>query len=136
MKLSQAFASFRTQIVNELQAEISAELIPSFNAEIVDIRSVWEKERQTSEALADHKKRARIADLVVRRNQYLDAQNLEMRESLENRVKEYKGVINEITLKDEKTNKDKIILEAKFPDQSTARFPKALWINYKAFERV
>lgn len=136
MKKSQAFAALRASVVAELQHQISTELLPQFNEEITGIRANWEKARPESEALADHKKRAAIADLVIRRDDFLTNLNKDMRTTLEKRVSDYGGVIGEVTIEDKETQKPKIVLEAKFDDGSTARFPRSLWVNYRAFERV
>lgn len=131
MHKSQAFAAFRTALVAELQADMTTELIPTFNAEIEDIRRTTEEMKSLrGEALADHHKRARILDLKARQQDFIDSLNAEMREQLENRVKSYGGTI------EVKKDGEKEILEATFPDKSTARVPKSLWINYNLFERV
>lgn len=141
MKQSQAFATLRAAVVAELTDQIATHLVPSFNAEVVQIRERHEKARPESEALADHRKRAETADLVVRRDQFIAGLNTDMRTELEKRVKDYDGTIHEIEVEMEnkegkKGPKTKIVLEAHFGDKSTARFPKSLWVNYKAFDRV
>lgn len=135
MKKSQAFAALRNQIVAELTENINSELIPQFNAEVIQIREVFEKSKPESEALAMHRRRAHIADLVVRRDEFIKGLNKDLHEQLTKRVKDYNGEIVEVEIKDEN---DKPIkkLEAKFDDGSIARFPKSLWVNFKAFDRV
>ena len=137
MKQSQAFATLRAAVVEELNHDINITLLPSFNAEVAQIRDVWEKERPESEALADKRKRASMADLVIRRDAFIASLNADMKTKLEKRVSEYGGTITEVTIPDPKdTSRTKSVLEAKFGDGSKARFPKSLWINFKAFDRV
>jgi len=45
-------------------------------------------------------------------------------------VKEYGGEIQDSTDKEQKPLKIAV-----FPDSSTARLPRGLWINYKMFDR-
>jgi very-short-patch-repair endonuclease len=135
VKKSQAFAALRTQVITELQGEIQGELVPNFNSEIVDIRKKYETTRsERGEALADHEKRARITDLKVRQQEFIDECNRDLAARMEKRVKEYGGEIVTITTGEGKEAKS--VLEAKFPDGSTARVPKALWIDYNQFDRV
>jgi hypothetical protein len=131
MHCSQAFAAFRTELVANLQADIKEELLPKYNSEVEDIRRKAEDIKGTrGEALADHHKRARMMDLRVRQQVFIDELNKEMRAQLEERVSEYKGTI------ETKMDGDKEVMEAKFPDGSVARVPKSLWIDYKQFDRI
>lgn len=136
MRLSQAFATLRVSVIAALTAQITEELLPKFNSEVEDIRRNWESKRAESEALADHQKRAAIADLIVRRDAFIESLNNEMRIQLGTRAKapEYGGEIQEVP--DDKKGKGKTVLEVKFKDGSTARMPKSLWVDYKAFARV
>jgi hypothetical protein len=135
VKKSQAFAALRAAVVAELQEEINDVLIPRFNAEIEQIRREFEEKKPESEALAMHRRRARISDLVIRRDEFISKSNTEMRAQLEKRISEYGGSISEIEIRSEDDEPRKV-LEAKFDDGSVARMPKSLWINYGAFNRV
>lgn len=131
MHKSQAFAAFRTELVAALQLDLTSELLPKYNSEIEDIRRSTEEIRGTrGEALADHHKRSRLMDLKVRQQDFIEGLNKEMRDGLEQRVKDYGGAIT--TSNDGKRD----VLEAKFSDGSTARMPKSLWIDYSQFQRV
>lgn len=135
MKKSQAFAALRNQIVAELTENINSELIPHFNSDVVQIREAFEREKPESEALAMHRRRARIADLVIKRDEFIKGLNKELHDQLMQRVKDYNGEITEVTVESE-DGKSVKKLEAKFDDGSVARMPKSLWINFKAFDRV
>lgn len=131
MHKSQAFAAFRTSLVADLQNDLTTELLPKFNSEVEDIRRmVQETLENKGQALADHYKRARITDLKVRQQDFIDGLNVEMREALVTRVTEYGGSI------ETKKEGEKEVLEAKFPDGSSARVPKSLWIDYNQFDRI
>lgn len=136
MRLSQAFATLRVAVIAGLTSQINETLVPNFNSEVEDIRKEWEEKRATSEALADHHKRARIADLVVRRDAFIASLNDELRLQLNARAKlpEYGGEVAEVPV--EKEGKSKTVLEVKFKDGSTARMPKSLWVDYKIFARI
>jgi hypothetical protein len=135
MRLSQAFATLRVAVIAGLTDQIMKELLPNFNSEVEDIRVQWEKKRAESEALADHEKRARIADLIVRRDAFIESLNNDLRLQLGARAKapEYGGEIKEVP---DAKKEGKTVLEVKFKDGSTARMPKSLWVDYKAFSRV
>lgn len=131
MRKSQAFAAYRTELVADAQLQIQQELIPQFNSEVEDIRRTTEEMKASrGEALADHHKRARINDLKLRQQQFIAGLNQEMCEALEKRVKEYGGQITEVEVE------GKTKLEAKFDDNSVARMPKSLWVDYNQFHRV
>lgn len=135
LHLSQAFAAFRTDVINELLSNLREELIPNFNSEVNDIRVEHEASKgEKGEALADHHKRARIMDLRVRQQEFIDGLNQELQERLMKRIVEYKGEVKEKMVVNDTTEKK--VLEAVFPDKSVARVPKALWIDYGQFDRV
>lgn len=139
MRCSQAFAALKSQVIAEMLDRVHTELVPHFNAEIEDIVKVWEKERPVSEALADHKKRARIADLVLRRDSFIESLNNEMRLILGGRIKEkeYEGKVAEAeTDDDHNPGKKRKVLEITFKDGSKARLPQRLWLDYRVFARV
>lgn len=132
VRKSQAFAAYRTELVTEMQGDVLQTLVPSFNAEIVDIRKSTEETKQLKgEALADHHKRARIQDLKVRQQDFIDGLNAELTEKLSKRVDLYGGKIEE-----KENEAGKKVLEATFSDGSVARMPKSLWIDYNLFDRV
>ena len=131
--MSQAFAAYRTNILAQLQHNLNQELVPHFNAEIVDIRVKYDADKvEHGEALADHQKRARILDLKVRQKNFIDGLSAELIEKLSERIKmqPYCGTIVPIQIE------DKTVLEAKFADNSTARVPQRMWIDYSQFQRV
>lgn len=131
MHKSQAFAAYRTELVAELQNDIATELLPKFNSEVEDIRRTTDSTRETKgDALATHHKRARISDLKIRQQSFIDGLNTEMRERLSKRVKEYNGTI------ETKKDGEKEVLEAKFDDGSVARVPKSLWVDYNRFDKL
>jgi very-short-patch-repair endonuclease len=134
MRLSQAFAAFRTEVVESLLLNLREELLPQFNAEVADIRQEHEKMSKESAALADHRKRSRIMDLKVRQQQFIDGLDADLKAAMEKRIKDYAGTIESKQIADGKGSKE--VLEAKFPDGSTARVPKKLWVDYTQFHRV
>lgn len=140
MKLSQAFATLRAEVVAGLQHRIATELLPQFNSEVENIRRNFEAKKPESEALAMHYRRAAIADLVVRRDAFISDLNTEMRLALNARVKlpEYDGKIEEVDDKPKDGTKGtpRKVLEVTFKDGTKARMPKSLWVDYKAFARV
>lgn len=131
MRKSQAFAAFRTELVANMQKDIIEELVPKFNAEVEDIRRSTETTKaERGEALADHHKRARISDLKIRQQKFIDDLNQEMRTAIETRIKEYGGKV------ETKKVESREVLEAVFDDASVARVPKSLWVDYTLFHRV
>lgn|SRR3990167_6418795 len=144
VKKSRAFAAFRAEVIENLMSEIREELIPNFNAEILQISAEHEELKATKgEAWADHRKHSRIMDLKVRQKEFIDGQNAELKALLSKRVADYGGEIVEVTreaedeMNGEKVLVEKRFLEARFPsDGSTAKFPKSLYIDYSAFQRA
>lgn len=137
VRLSQAFAAFRNEQCAIAQNSIQTVLVPEFNAEAEDIRRTYETESKDpaiGEALAMHRKRARILDLNVRKQQFIQELDNEMQEALTKRVMDYKGTIAAKTITE--GDKQKEVLEAVFPDESFARVPKKLWVDYRQFQRV
>ena len=133
IRKSQAFAAFRHDVIGQLMTQLSNEIIPAFNAESEDIRRTHEemcKDPKKGEALADHHKRARIQDMVIRRTEFIASLQTSLKDQIMERIGEYEGEIKEIE------EKGKLIKRAFFPDGSTAKVPQALWIDYKAFQRV
>lgn len=130
MRKSQAIAAFRNAKILELNNQLDNEIVPAFNAEVADIKHEWEegcKNLSIGEALADHKKRARVSDMLVRRKEFIDSLQTCLKMEMNERIKEYGGEIQE-------SEKDgKKVLLAQFPDGSIARVPKSLWINYDLF---
>ena len=133
MRKSQAFASHRHAVILELNKELQEHGIPEFNAEAADIRKIHEEDSKTTdvgEALADHQKRARTNDMLIRRKEYIDGLQTRLKMEMHTRVEEYKGTL----IEEEKDGKK--IYVAKFPDGSQARVPRGLWVDYKAFQAV
>lgn len=136
IKRSQAFAAMRQSLLSELSGIVQDELVPQFNSEAEDIRREHEAMRlnpKKGEALADHRKRARIADMVVRRKVFIDDLQSRLQITLGGTVMDYKGeIVEEI---EEGTGKV-LSRKAVFPDGTTAKMPKSLWIDYRQFQRV
>ena len=133
MKKSQAFAAFRSSLIADYQAQVMSDLVPQFNAEMQDIRTNWEEEFRSNEAIADHRRRAREADLQIRRQDFLESINNDFRLAQTARINEYGGKIEEIEV--ERNGKKKKILNATFPDNSEAVVPNAVWIDFGVFYR-
>jgi predicted aminopeptidase len=132
-RMSVAFAANREAITVELLQLVSAEELPRFNASVENIRRLHEEERtnlKIGEALADHRKRARYEDARVKREQFIATLQSRLRLEMEAKVTEYNG-----TLEQSEDKEGKPVTIAKFPDGSTARLPRGLWINYKMFDR-
>lgn len=137
IRLASAFATHRTAVIESLKASITKELVPNFNAEIENIRRVFEEEKDDlGESTAIHCRRGRIMDLKVRQQQFIDSLNADLFKDLKKRVEEYKGKMIDKTITDGKSGKEKLVHEAEFPDGSTARVPNALWVDYTVFHRV
>ena len=135
IRRSQAFAAMRQIIIDDLMMKVS-EYVERFNAEVEDIRRQRDemaKDPKHGEAKADHIKRARIQDIVTKRKAFLDSLNTEMHARMEEKVSEYGGEI----IEEVEEGTDKVLaLKANFPDDTTARMPKSLWVDYKQFQRV
>jgi hypothetical protein len=136
IRLSQAFAAHRTSVIALLQDNLVKELVPNFNSEVEDIRREHDTMKgESGEALADHRKRSRIMDLKVRQQEFISGLDKELEETLTKRVVDYGGKVISKTIASDK-GKEKLVLEAEFPDGSTARVPKHLWVDYDQFQRV
>ena len=134
-RMSQAFAAERTSLCAALTHELVTAYVPAFNAEAEDVRrehAKMSKNVKFGEALADHKKRARIQDMAVRREMFIKTLQTKLSEGLLKRVKDYQGEIKDEM--DEKTQKP--VKVAYFPDGTKAKFPKALWVDFSMFQRV
>lgn len=129
LRQSQAFAAFRQSLVTEGLSKVN-QFVKEFNAEAEDIRNDFEKERPVSEALAIDKKRARTMDLVIRKNNFLKELQTWFKIEQHTRLEEYLA-----ELKDEEENGKKIV-RAYFPDDTSAKVSKSLWIDYTQFQRV
>ncbi len=135
IRRSQAFAAMRQVIIDGLLEKVNAYVL-KFNAEVEDIRRHHAAESQDPKfgaASADHRKQARIKDIVTKRKVFLDSLNTELQNKMEAKVGEYAGEIEEQV--EEGTDKVLAII-AKFPDGTQAKMPKALWVDYKQFQRV
>jgi hypothetical protein len=131
--MSVAFAANREAITVELLQLVTAQELPRFNACVEDIRRIYAEENKNlkiGETLADHRKRARYEDARVKREQFIATLQSRLRLEMEAKVTEYGG---ELVASEDKEGKPVTI--AKFPDGSTARLPRGLWINYKMFDR-
>lgn len=157
IKKSQAFAAFRTSLLAGLQNEIASDLAHQFNAELEDIRikdgahrvyigslRVEGKEQAAValENLADKEMKARVLDLKLRRQAFLDQLTAKMHASIDQRVADYGGTVATITepvvgkegqIKEGQTRNVK---KAQFDDGSMAKIPSALWVDYSLFQRL
>jgi hypothetical protein len=139
IRLSQAFAAFRTAKIAELMENLNQELIPNFNAEVVHIEKKYEEDKMAhGETLAMHFKRAAVLDLKVKQQTFIRELDQELQDSLKARIAlpEYKGELKVVMLESDKGKKAKEVWEALFCDGSSARVPKGLWIDYSAFQRI
>ena len=133
IRKSQAFASHRHAVVLELTTQLVNEIVPAFNAEAEDIRRQWEEQRldpKKGEALADHFKRSRIQDMVIRRNEFLDTMRTSFKEQMKERIDEYQGELKEVE------ENGKTITRVYFPDKSSAKMPNHISFDLKMFQRV
>ena len=145
IRQSQAFAAFRKSIINELNNDITTSLVPDFNSECEDIRRQYtDTETFASDQpdvakvklieLAESRKRARILDLVVRKNKFLESLKVRLVLEMKQRLDEYHAeVMEEDEERDGKTRK---VLKAKFPDGSQAKVPQNIHIDFSVFDRV
>lgn len=125
-KLSIAFALNRKAITVELSQLLAEQALPEWNAAMENIRRLYEDESHNTkvgEALAMHRKRARVADARAKRQLIIESLNSQLKEKLEAKVKEYGGTVE--------SKED--ILVAKFPDNTIATMPRGLWVNYRMF---
>ena len=132
-RMSVAFAAQREAITVELLQLVDQQELPRFNAAVENIRRLHEEEShnvKVGPALADHRKRARYEDERVKREMFLSTLQSRLRLELEAKVTEYQG-----TLETSEDKEHKPLIIAKFPDGSTARMPRGLWVNYKMFDR-
>lgn len=136
VRLASAFATHRNDVISELQTDVTEKLVPEFNAEIMDIVKEYDdlKDRK-GEACANSRKHARVLDLKVRQQLFIANLDKELNERMESRIKAYNGKVKPIKAADSKGT-EKEVLEVTFPDESVARVPKRLWINYDQFQRV
>lgn len=123
IKYSHAFAQFSKSLILELQDDLNSNLLPQFNAEAEDIRREWEENKPRSEALADHKKRARVLDLVIRRKRFIEELNTRLAMELKGRLEEYQA---------ESVGEHRV----RFPDGSEASVPRGFFVDYRVFQRV
>lgn len=137
MKMSQAFAAFRTSLITNEQFAIANELVPVFNARCEDIRRKHEEDFQKykNQAKADNLKKSLTYDLVLHRKQVLDVVQQRMEDQINERLAADKAELIEEEIPQER-GRPKKVLTAKFPDGSMARVPQALWIDYNQFDRV
>ena len=140
MRKSQAFAAFRQSLCTELTAAYLNNLVPQFNAECEDIRrehasTVEEANEAKSEnaknkliELAEANKRARIMDLNVRKNEFVQSLRTRLKLEQDQRIEEYGGIVGT-----KEGEKGKFVA---FSDGSEAKVARDLWIDYKLLQRV
>lgn len=145
IRLSQAFAAFRTATIAELMQNMMDELVPNFNAEVIHIEKKYEEDKAASgETLAMHWKRAGVTDLKVKQQTFIKQLDDELLKRMKDRIAlpEYNGKLKTIEIpgqpksEGKKATESKEVLEVEFPDGSSARVPKGLWIDYSVFQRI
>ena len=155
IKMSQAFASFRSSLLARFQSQIAGELAHQFNAELEDIRRK-DGEHQTYigllrtegkeqaavklEDLANKEQKARLMDLQLRRQTFIDGLNKDMLAQINQRVADYGGETAEVqeplAIEEGPEPKFKTVRKAQFPDGSMAKIPARLWVDYSLFQTL
>jgi len=131
--MSIAFATLREAVIVDLQQQLVTQSVPQFNAEIEDVRRVYDDERanpKIGESLAFHNRRARYEDMRVKREMFIKTLHTSLHSRLLQRVEEYGGDIEDSIDRDNKPVK-----VVKFPDGSSARLPRGLWVQYDQYHR-
>jgi len=133
-RMSHAFAAHQQTVLMELGKMFQEELVPQYNSEVEDIRRQHAEDShnlKVGEALADHRKRARIEDLKVRRTNFINSLQTRLKLELEKRIEEYGGKVV-----DGENKEGKPIKLVEFPDGSKAKMARNMWIEYRMFDRV
>ena len=143
IRTSQAFAAFRQAVIEELQSEIQNELIPTFNASVADIDRQYKATTESaanaptpnaSESLlrvAMRNKEARLLDLRLRRQQFLNEIQTRLRMEIGNRLNEYGAeTFEEVEVRNDK---ERVVSKARFPDGSVAKIPGHVFVDWKQF---
>lgn len=145
IRLSQAFAAFRTATIAELMKNMQDELVPNFNAEVMHIEKKFEEDKaEHGETLAMHFRRSSVLDLKVKQQAFIKELDEELLKAMKKRISlpEYNGKLKTISIpgqpksEGQKATEPKEVLEVEFPDGSSARVPKGLWIDYSVFQRI
>lgn len=146
MKASNAFAAHRAVVFGDLSEKLAVEFTPAYNAEIEDIRRLFEETRSVAMAapddtarnklieVAERNKRARILDLNYRRKKFLESLNNLLRIEMATRVERYEGTITDEM--ETHGNREVSVKKAIFPDGSKATIPTKLFVNWDQFDRV
>ena len=146
IRTSQAFAAFRQSIIEQLHAEIENSLVPQFNSEVVDIEKDYTSTVAASEEtptpnaklalvrVAERNREARVLDLKLRRQHFLNEVQSKLRLEMHQRIDEYKGVVSEET--EERDGRKRLVEKVKFPDGSIAKVPAHVYVDFKQFESV
>lgn len=137
LRTSQVFAASRNAVQEESIAAIRADLVPAFNAEVIDIEKMHTEtlNRFKNQALADNKRKARMLMLVHSRKAVLDVARLNFEASIDKLVEQLGGekiIVKEIP-KGEIAERE--VRKVKFPDGSMARLP-SFFIPYADFQQV
>ena len=133
MKQSQAFAAFRQSLISNLSHALENELVPEFNSRCEDIRRRSELDFETyhNRAKSDNLKKTLTYDLVLHRNAVIDDLQKNLRSQVVERLAGDGAEIREEEVPDpKKEGRMRRITTALFPDQSKARVPNSLWIDY------
>lgn len=143
IRTSQAFAAFRQAVIEELQSEIQNQLVPTFNASVADIEAQYKETTESaataptpnaSESLlrvAMRNKDARLLDLKLRRQQFLNEIQTRLRMEIRSKLEEYQAE----TFEESETRNDKVrvVSKARFPDGSIAKIPGHVFVDWKQF---
>ncbi len=147
VRTSQVFAAQRTAIIKELQMEVSDKFLPNFNAEVFDIRKSFKDNstyaieqpdtaRNKLLDLGEARKKARILDLVKRKNDFLSSLKIRLGMEIKEKIEEFNGEVFEEEERIGDTDRMRRVTKVKFPDKSVAKVPTGLYIDYSAFDRV
>ena len=147
IRTSDAFVAFRQAVIEELNAEISNNLVPVFNSTVIDIEKDYDlgitgsKDANTERAAlalvrsAERNRDARILDLKLKRQDFLNTIQMRLKMEMDELVKGYNG---EVFTEVEKRFNGKMgpVIRAKFPDGSSAKIPQHVHIHWDQFEQV
>ena len=148
VRASQAFAANRKAVISELLNKLNLEFVPSYNAEIEDIRRQFEKmvtfadeqpiSAQALKEAAESRRKARILDINKRKNEFIQSLQVHMKMELAEKIKEYGGTEfeDEESIEGAEEGKTRKVNKVKFPDGSMAKVPRNLFIDYQAFAKV
>ena len=139
VKMSQAFAAFRTSLITDHQHSIVNELVPEFNSRCEDIRrrSDADFEKYHNQAKADNLKKTLTYDLLLYQQQILENVQKSVADKINERLARDNAQITREEIPDKRRSGQlKEVVTAYFPDESRARVPSGLWIDFQMFDHV